>query len=500
MSPEKVYSSAFGRPEPLRDRFALLFALIGVAVSGMILFWQGLSIVAVVFFLSLIILLFLIRIDIAFYSVIILWMTLISISLPIASPFTPTEKADLPIYEVIMPVLGLCLLARIAMQRARVSSSPLNIPLLVWFGLIILTYFRNPIFLGDLFGKGGTGAIYHTVYPLFLGGIFYISAASILKTEDRIILTAKTVFIVMLVGMLFMTFMLVTGWNVPFLSEGRAPWAVTTRTHGGETVYRIMAMGSYSSMLFLALLCFGSDLKKPLQLLIAALLVLSLVLSGGRAALIVVCIYVLLSFIIQPRTRWLIGWLSLLLVISFALVMLVQIRLPYTTRRIVTFSSDTRMGMGGRISMAEISWQAVKKRPFLGYGYGQLWKYFPRSSISKQVASGDPHAGVLAVMTASGLIGVCAFLWVILTAIKTGWTLYKNIEHRFLKQLMLWVVLNLGVSLVMFFVSAQTERSFFTYLEMGIISSMYAMYLKKRRPSDLANSETGSLPKLQEMR
>lgn len=483
----------------LRGR-ALSFSIFShLAILGMaalvIYFGQGPLILAVLFSLSLAVLLFLIRIDIALYIVIALWMMLIAAPLPIASPFTPREMADLPFFQVLTPFLGFCLMLRIAMRKERVSNSPLKIPMLVWFGLIGLTYFRNPIFLGDLFGKSGTGTIYHTVYPLFLCGIFYLSSASILKTEARIILTAKLVFVVMVAGMVLMTFMFFTGWNIPFLTVGIAPWAIKTITYEGETVFRIMAMGRYSSLLFLALLCFGSNLRKPVQIMISVLLAVTLVVSGGRTPFIMVCFYILLSFIIQPKTRWLAGWLSLLLVTIFALVLLLDIKLPHTTQRFVTFSSASRMGVGGRITMVKMSWEAIKRRPFIGYGYGQLWEYFTPDSISKQVASGDPHSGFLAIMTANGLIGLGVFLWLIFTAIKIGWRLYKNIEDGFLKQLMLWITLHLSVSLVMFFISAQMERSIFAYLEMGIISSMYAIFVRKRLPSDLANGEQWFLPK-----
>ena len=456
--------------------YSLQYLLISMAIVAWSICWYyGPFILAAASLFLLVAFAFMIRIDIAFYTLIVLWMTLIAAPLPIASPFTPGETADLPFYEIFTPLVGLCLLTRIAMQKARVSKSPLNIPMLVWFGLVGLTYFRNPVFLQDLFGMAGTGAIYHTIYPLFLCAIFYLSAASILKTEKRIILSAKIVFAVMITGMALMIFMLITGWNIPLISGGRAPWAIRNYSDRGRAVVRIMAMSSYSAMLFLSLLCFGRHLRKSLQVSISLLLVVTLVLGGGRTPLVMLSIFLLLSFIVQPGTKWLIVSMAYFIII-FALMILPNISLPYTARRVITVSSEGGMGVGGRVSMAQTSWNVMKSRPLVGYGYGQLWRYFPDAAITKQVAGGDPHSGFMAVMTHHGLIGLGVFVWLMLTAIKTAWWLYRNIEEGFLKQLTLWITMHLSALLVVFFISAQIDRSIFAYLEMGIIASIHAIY------------------------
>lgn len=460
--------------------------ILGMAALMIFLPW-GLLIPAAMFILLLIILLFLIRIDIAFYIVVILWMMQISAPLGIASPFGEGETADLPLYQVFAPLLGLCLMLRIMMRKENISNSPLTIPLLVWFSLITLTYFRNPLFLGDLFGKSGTGTIYHTIYPLFLCAIFYLSTASILKIEDQVILISKIVFIVMVLGMVLMIFMFLTGWNIPFISGGRTPWSIGTRIREGDTVYRIMALSRYSADLFLVLICFGSNLPRLLQVLISVILAMTLVIGGGRTPLVMICIFSLLSFIIQSRARELIGCLIILLVVFFIIVSLLGIDLPYTTQRLTDFSTMRSMDIGGRIAMAKMSWEAIKRRPFIGYGYGTLWKYFPY--FTKQVVSGHPHSGFLSIMTAYGIVGLGIFLWVLLTTIKTGWWLYKNIEERFMKQLMLWITLHLCALLVMFFISAQIEKNIFVYLEMGIISSVYSIFVNDQFTYQLGNGE-----------
>lgn len=111
----------------------------------------------------------------------------------------------------------------------------------------------------------------------------------------------------------------------------------------------------------------------------------------------------------------------------------------------------------------------------MGHGYGTLWHYYPDLETSKQFVSGDPHSGFLAIMTNQGFIGLAVFLWLMITAIKTGWGLYRGLEDGFLKQLALLLTLGLNTWLVMFFVSAQIERSIYTYLAMGLITSIYSV-------------------------
>jgi len=407
-------------------------------------------------------------------------MTYIAMPLPIESPFTPGKMADLPFSEVLTPFLSLFLLLRIAVRRDSIPSSPLRVPLILWFGLIVLTYFRNPLFLNDLLGKEGTGAIYHIIYPFFLCGIFYLAAATISKTRYRIILTAKIFLAVMIAGILLMSFMFITGFNIPLITGGRGPWTVRSSIYPSGTVYRITSMSSYSAMLILALLCFGRHLRKSLQLLIFSILVVTLVLGGGRTFLIYILVCLILSAVTQRQSRWLISSMAFL-VILLSLFVIPNVNLPRTTKRIVDFSQQQSRG---RLSMARTSWYIIKKKPILGYGYGQLQKRFADIEMSKEFASGEPHAGFLAVMTFYGVVGLGIFLWLFFTAIRTGWELYRNIEDGILKQLMLWLTLHLSAYLAVFFVSAQIERNVFAYAGMGIIAATYAMYMKRGTPVD----------------
>jgi O-antigen ligase len=482
--------------------FTIICTLIISCMAAWLIFLPKMQIVpAALIILSFIFVLFVNRIDIAFYITIVLWMSLIAIPLGIASPFGE-GGADLPLYELFTPLLGLCLLLRIAVRKEEISNSPLKIPMLVWFGLIILTYFRNPIFLDDLLGESGTGAIYHTLYRLFLCGVFFLCASTLAKTEERIILIAKIVFTVMIIGILQAIITFITGLEIPIFASG--PWSIISYTAGGAEVYRIMPFSGYTPMLFLALLCFGTHLKESIQLLTSLLLFLLLALGGGREGFILVFIYMFISLMIARKNKWLVT-LLVFLFFGFSCITLFGESLPqkWHRLRIVQISKQTaemakeilngekRSYGGGRIGMVEMSMKAIEKRPFIGYGYGQLWKHFP--DVTQQVAGGNPHSGFLFVMTTHGLVGLGIFLWLFLTSVRTAWILYKNLEDGFLKQLMLWITFHLGGALFTFFVSGQPEKRVFLYFEMGLISSVYAIFVRERYPLCLDSSEQSFL-------
>lgn len=447
--------------------------------------WQfGPKILSGLFFLTFITLLFMVRIDIALYAVLILWKTGVALPLPIASPFTPGAMADLPLYELGIPLLGFCLLIRIAMGKERIASSPLKIPLLLWFGLIILTYFRNPIFFSDLLSKSGTGMIYQTLYRLFLCFILYLAAASLLRTRQQIAMTVKVIFIIMIVGILLGAVRLFTRWEIPGLAEGG--WSIDVHTDKGGTIMKSMALAGYSHILFLALLCFGSHLRKPLQVLISVLLMALLVLGGGRSGLIAVCVYLLLSFIIQPKTRWLIIVLSLSMIL-FGLILAPNIRIPYTARRVVNFSPESGPGAGsvaGRLWMIRDAWNITKKHPLIGIGYGRTREYLPGVQRMNFVTSGNVHAGFMAVMMIYGLIGLGIFLFVVFAAVRIGWKLYRETEDHFLRQLVLLITFYIIAAFFLFFVASQTERSFNFYFGMGMLSSIYGLLENRSLPDE----------------
>jgi len=409
------------------------------------------------------------RMLLAFDIVITLMLTLVAFPLPIASPFSEGVNADLPLYEVLTPILGLCVLVKMAAGKARVPSNGLSKLLFMWFLLVVVTYCRHPVFLGDLFAAGGTGAIYHTLYPLCLCALIFLCTACILNTRARIVHATKLVCVVMILGLGVMTFMLLTGIDVPLLTGGRGPWTVMQIPTGNETVYRSIAMSTYGADLYLALMCFGYRLSKVWQGTLGALLVVPTVIGGGRTAVITLIIYIVLGLWLRLRSARIVFHTVAAMVAITALALCVGMRVPRTATRVTDFSTDSRVGIGGRMEMFMMAIQPIMDRPFMGYGYGGLWTARGNQEISNQVASGNAHAGVLAVMLCYGLVGLGTFLSCLTAAIWMARQLYQRVQDAFLRDLMLWIALHLAGLFVVFFLSVEVEKYRLVYLDMGVI-------------------------------
>jgi len=96
------------------------------------------------------------------YIVLAFLLVRITVSLGFASPYSVGKTADLPLYEILIPIFFMLLVLRKIITREKIlEKSPLNIPLLLWSTLIAITYFRDPIFLGGLFSDRPTGQLYH---------------------------------------------------------------------------------------------------------------------------------------------------------------------------------------------------------------------------------------------------------------------------------------------------------------------------------------------------
>ena len=406
-----------------------------------------------------------------FNIIMVLWLSLVAIPLPFASPFGDEKSADIPLYEIITPILGIFLFVN-RIKRATISRrSPLSIPLFMWFTLVILTYLRNPVALLNFGSISGIGALYHILFKSIICMIIYFVSATILNTSLRLYGTAQVILKTMIIGLFVMIVMYISGINIPFLTGGVSPWAVGTITLEEGVIYRCTAMSNYSELLILTMICFSST-NNIKNLIIVLILLILLILGGGRSALITLGVYSILSFMLHPKTRMMILISTLLIILSLIFIAASDIELPYTTRRVTNFSTESKAGIGGRYEMVSSSMKLIMEKPFFGYGYGEL----SETKVSQLVASGNPHTGFLSVMLSYGILGLVLFLWCLGTAIRIGLWLYMHIEDKFIKHLSLWVTLHLSGVMLNFFISSEAEKNIITYLDMGIITSIYSIY------------------------
>lgn len=436
-----------------------------------------------------ILVIFLFKPDTAFYTVFFLLLVTFTVPLGFASPYTPGKTADMPIYQVLLPLLFISIMIKKMIKKEPIiKSSPLNIPLIVWFGLIFATYCRNPIFLEDLFGGKPTGQLYHILYFVMLDICFYVSVVDFIKKESQIKRIIKMMFIIFTVVVLISIARVFLEFEIPGLTD--YDWRVHRPPAFGVSGISVFSslvtvLGRYSTLGMLTLLCFHSlNLPKNLRLMLGLLFIFGVILSGGRVSVLSMLLIIMLYLVLKKRTTKFLG-----LIVSILIFFLIVIAglLPFSIYELRIFQILPGPTPGGwstesRLSMWNLSLNIVKQRPIFGIGYGSnIWNYiaFSKDPEVANVAGGGAHNLYLSILVNFGLVGLAFFLWLWISALKTVWSLYKNYKNGFMKELTLWVTLWLISFFATSFFEGNPYNIYFFFL-FGVVTGIYALQRKKR--------------------
>lgn len=460
--------------------------LLGLGISWGISLLLVMGIVAAL----ILFLIFLLKIDVGFYVVLAFLLVPVTVALGFASPYSVGKTADIPLYELLIPIFFVFLVIRKSIGREKVlQSSPLNVPLLLWFSLIFITYFRNPIFLSDLFGSRRTGQLYHILYFCMLDVCIYLSAVGVLKQKKQILKVTKVMFVIF-VGIVGVSIIrCFTGLEIPGLMD--PDWKVDWSAWSNTQVARIDVLGRYSALGMLSFLCFRSfSLSRRIRLPIILLFIFGVILSGRRASLIFMVFTSFLFCLLKRKIKW---GLGITLGLLFFLFILPHMPPSIRYLRIFNFLAGTAPGgysIQDRLIMWRMALDIIRINPIFGIGYGTYWRYSPFSftGINMLVASGSTHNAYLSALVNYGVIGLVSFLWLHVISLKTAWSLYKNHADKFIRELMLWVTLYLTGTLINFLVEG-SPYSVFHFFIFGILSAVYALYNKQIQKRDTENEE-----------
>lgn len=432
------------------------------------------------FAIFVILIIFLFKPDTAFYIAFFLFLVTFTVPLGFASPYTPGKTADMPIYQVLIPLLFISIMMKkIIKKESIIKSSPLNIPLIMWFGLIFVTYFRNPIFLEDLFGSKPTGQLYHLLYFTMLDICFYVSVVDFIKKESQIKRIIKMMFIIFTVVVLISIVRLFLKFEIPGLTD------YSWRVHHSATfaISRIGVLGSYSTLGMLTLLCFHSlNLPKNLRLMLGLLFIFGVILSGGRVAALSMLLVIMLYLVVKKKRIRFFGLIvSILIFFLIAIAGLSPFSI-YNLRIFQILPGPTPGGYStqGRLLMWNLSLNLIKQSPIFGIGYGSnMWNYiaFSKNPVVENVAAASSHNLYLSILVNFGLIGLAFFLWLWISCLKTVRKLYKNYKNGFMKELTLWVTLYLISRFVASFFEG-SPYDIFRFFLFGVVTAVYTLQRK----------------------
>jgi O-antigen ligase len=410
----------------------------------------------------------------------IIFLNLVPFVFPLAnieSPFTPGKTADIPFYEMIAPLLGLSVFFTFLAKKDKLASSPLNIPLLFWFLLIFINYFRNPLFLQDLRGDRATGLLYRVFYFSLLDIIFYFSTISILKSKEQIKQVFRMIFIVTIITMLLNFIRLFLVFDIPGLNDQATGWDITRQSTLFGYLARIRILGFIGLSCFLFLLCFRSlNFPKSIRFMLYTISILAIVLSGERAPFISMIIALLVFFLIKRKIAKMLSlaFIALTILVSSSLFMH---DLPLVAKRTFAFSlaedSIDAGSLAGRLNLWRTVLNVALESPIVGIGFGREWEYIPYTMDPElRNVVGNPHNDYLDIFMHLGIIGLLFYLSLCVVSLKTAWSIYKKIQDKFLKEVILWIILSLIGLYARFFTGAGYQAPFL-YFILGIITVVY---------------------------
>lgn len=274
-------------------------------------------------------------------------------------------------------------------------------------------------------------ALTSNYYPTSFDNIRKLLTAYLLFTLTLVLVSHKDYFktlpFVITMSVAICSFVSIIGYvfDIPLFAMNFETLKRATGTVNDPNIFSLLAI---ISLPILAHLSINSSniLVKIVTVLIFIMNVIAIVLSYSRGgAIILAIILVLLSveYIHKLRPKYL-GFVGVFLLIAiFSLIFFVPV--SYWERQKSVFNIKEDTAVGRRISYSFVGWEAFKERPFVGSGPGTFRDIYTNSNFALQfVGSGKTeirrfaHNSYLEVLIGTGILGLLAFLAIIVLTLK----------------------------------------------------------------------------------
>ena len=230
---------------------------------------------------------------------------------------------------------------------------------------------------------------------------------------------------------------------------------------------------------------------RPLLFFLTLILIVCLVLTYTRGAWIAVMLSLILTGILKSKKLAIITILTVTLLFYFSTKPIkertVSIAKGPELAASLLFSSSTKSikertlsiptGSGSEVHRA-ILWQEavaiIKDFPFLGCGLNTYSIVAPKYKIAEGGGI-YPHNSYLQMAAETGLLGLGAFLWIIITVFKTSWGNLKKINDKFYNALSIGLLAGLFAFLAHSFVDTNFYSLQFRYLMWFVIGLIVAV-------------------------
>jgi putative inorganic carbon (HCO3(-)) transporter len=365
---------------------------------------------------------------------------------------------------------------------AHLPTEPLMLGVLI---LIVLKYFQGEGFDRKILYHPVSIAIYFNLIWIMLTTItssmflvslkflfsriwfvvvFYFLAAQFFKTCGNI----RKYMWVYIIPMLIIIFVVLVKLSAYGFFNQRAAHSVVRPFFNDHTAYG-------ASLAFLIPVLVGFIFNDPkikglyrlLSILILTIFLIALILSYSRAAWVSLLGGVFVFFVIRLRVRF-----SILLVMGIILSLFIYshrndiiIKLEQNRQDASRVLSEHVKSISNvatdasnleRLNRWSCAWRMFKEKPIFGWGPGAyMFQYAPfqiareRTIISTDFADvGNAHSEYIGPLAESGLFGTLTFVWIVVVAVMTGLRAYRNARSKYVKTLVLSVLVGLSTYLV----------------------------------------------------
>jgi O-antigen ligase len=409
-------------------------------------------------------------------------------------PLLPLGGISIHIPDLLLlGMLGLVILRWLVEPKFRLVRTPLDLPLLLFFGITLLSTFIA-------FAHSSLDAVLvRRAFRVISYYLLFFAVTNLVRERRQLDFLLKGLFFLATLVALVMVAQYVLG-NSVILLPGRVE-TLNTQGVNYSDITRILPPGlSIVLVAFVVSFCtLILDKFRPVELLnffqfgVLGLAVLFTFLRSYWSGLIVV--FFLLFFILGGENRpRLISW-GMAIICTATLILAIIYSMPDSeaarlagasnARLSTVFSIDTFQGQDGSLNYRKIENEyalpQILSHPLLGLGLGA--RYRPWDTRLGDV-EGDGrsfiHNGHLLVLLQSGFVGYLCFLWLSLTFLMRGLKYWYSIASRQLAGVVLGFTLVYVVVLIAAVVNSAFMQWFWTPV-LGIIMGVNEVILCRFR-------------------
>jgi O-antigen ligase len=223
------------------------------------------------------------------------------------------------------------------------------------------------------------------------------------------------------------------------------------------------------------MIIFGASLaRKPLidrKLAITAFILgtVALVPTESRAVWIIYAVLVPLVALFSRK-----GQVSAKAIMLMGIVALLII-FGFSTQIIDRFTTDDRGSAESRIWQAQLAFNILREHPIAGIGLNNLWEVAPDHLPLEMLENRNViHNKYLTVWTETGILGLFAFIWLLLAALRRAWSTFRSTRDPDIATTIAGLLAALMVFILHMFVATFNERPRlqFIWLALALIVSV----------------------------